>query len=98
MYKNSVRTSQRTHYVSATNINLSVLFREVHTVYCESDAKHTNALCGQNVEFYYDKARGVRNNHRAQRGANVCDISRSSLTAEACLSSAWVHAYKRNWP
>jgi hypothetical protein len=29
-----------------------MLFRETVTAYCDSDTKHTNALCGQNAEFY----------------------------------------------
>jgi hypothetical protein len=39
MYKNSVRTSQETHCVSATKPNRLMLFREAVAVYCE---KHTN--------------------------------------------------------
>jgi hypothetical protein len=49
---NSVRTSQETHYISATKITRLILFREMVAVYCESHTKHTNTLCGQNAEFY----------------------------------------------
>jgi predicted Zn-dependent protease with MMP-like domain len=47
----SVRTSQETHYVSATKPNRLMLFREIIAVYCEYHTEHTNTLCGQNAEF-----------------------------------------------
>jgi hypothetical protein len=40
MYKNSVRTSQETHYVSATKPNRLMLFRERVAVYCENHTEH----------------------------------------------------------
>jgi hypothetical protein len=49
--KNSVRTSQETHYVSAIE-----LFRERVAVYCENHTQHTDTLCGQNAEFLSHKA------------------------------------------
>jgi translation initiation factor IF-1 len=49
IYSNSVRTSQETHYVSATKPNRLMLFRETVAVYCENHAEHTNTLCGQNI-------------------------------------------------
>jgi hypothetical protein len=36
-----------------------MLFRETVAVYCEKHTKHINALCGQNVEFYYVKVGGT---------------------------------------
>jgi predicted Zn-dependent protease with MMP-like domain len=51
LYENSVRTSQETHYVSATKPNRLMLFREMISVYCENHTEHINTLCGQNVEF-----------------------------------------------
>jgi hypothetical protein len=51
IYKHSVHTSQEIHYVSATKPNRLMLFRETVAVYCENHMKHTNTLCGQNVEF-----------------------------------------------
>jgi hypothetical protein len=44
MYKNSVRTSQETHYVSATKPNRLMLFGETVAVYCENHMEHTNTL------------------------------------------------------
>jgi hypothetical protein len=44
LYKNPVRTSQETHYVSATNPNQLMLFRETVAVYCENHTEHTNTL------------------------------------------------------
>jgi hypothetical protein len=49
IYKNRVRTSQETHYVSATEPNRLMLFRETVTVYCENHTKHSDTLCGQNA-------------------------------------------------
>jgi hypothetical protein len=48
---NSVRTSQETHYVSATKPNRLMLFRETVAVYCEIHVEHTNTLCRQNAEL-----------------------------------------------
>jgi hypothetical protein len=45
IYKNSVRTSQETHYVSATKPNRLKLFRETVAVYCENHTEHTDTLC-----------------------------------------------------
>jgi hypothetical protein len=56
IYKNSVRISQETHYVTATKPNRLMLFRETVAVYCENRTEHTNTLCGQNAEFGYVKA------------------------------------------
>jgi hypothetical protein len=49
-YKNPIRTSQETHYISATKPNLLMLFRETVTVYCENHMEHTNTLCGQKTQ------------------------------------------------
>jgi hypothetical protein len=51
IYTNPVRTSQETHYISATEPNRLVLFRETVAVYCENHTEHTNTLCGQNAEL-----------------------------------------------
>jgi hypothetical protein len=53
VYKNSVRTSQETHYVSATETNRLMLFGETIAVYCENHTEHVNTLCGQNAETLY---------------------------------------------
>jgi hypothetical protein len=41
VYINAVRTSQETHYVSATKPNRLMLFMETVAVYCEIYGKHT---------------------------------------------------------
>jgi hypothetical protein len=46
IYKNSVRTSQETHSVSATKNCRLMLFRETVDVYCENHTEHTDILCG----------------------------------------------------
>jgi hypothetical protein len=40
IYKNSVRTPQETHYVSATKPNRLMLFTETVAVYCENHTEH----------------------------------------------------------
>jgi hypothetical protein len=45
--QSSVRTSQGTHYASATKPNRLMLFREIIAVYCENHTEHRNTLCGQ---------------------------------------------------
>jgi hypothetical protein len=65
MYKNPVRTSQETHYVSATKPSRLMLFRETVAVYCENHTEHTDTLCGQNAEFFHVKASGKYSNHWA---------------------------------
>jgi hypothetical protein len=52
IYKNSVRTSQETHYISVAETSRLMLFREKKfAVCCENHVKHTNTFCGQNAEF-----------------------------------------------
>jgi hypothetical protein len=40
IYKDSFRTSQETHYVTATKINRLMLFREIVAIYCENRTEH----------------------------------------------------------
>jgi hypothetical protein len=42
--KNSVRSSQETHYVSDTKTKRLMLFGETVAVYCENHTEHTNKL------------------------------------------------------
>jgi hypothetical protein len=53
IYKNSVPTSQETHYVSTTKPNRLMLFGETVAVYCENHTEHTDTPCGQNVEKFW---------------------------------------------
>jgi hypothetical protein len=55
LYKNPVRTSQKTHYFSATKPSWLMLFGETVAFYCENHTEHINAMCGQNAEFWYVK-------------------------------------------
>jgi hypothetical protein len=68
IFKNSVCTSQETHYVSATKPNRLMLFRETVAVYCDSNVKHVNTLCGQNAEFLNVKTGGTYSNHAVLKG------------------------------
>jgi hypothetical protein len=58
-HTDTVRTSQETHYVSATGPNRSTLFGETVAVYCENHTEHTDTLCGQNAGFRYVKLSGT---------------------------------------
>jgi hypothetical protein len=51
IYRKPVRTSQETHYASATKPNRLMLFGETVAVYCENHTEHTNTLFEQNAEF-----------------------------------------------
>jgi hypothetical protein len=62
MYKNPVRTSQETHYVSTTKPNRLMLFRETVAVYCENHTEHINSMGGQNAQFLYMIASGKYSN------------------------------------
>jgi hypothetical protein len=50
MNKISARTTQETHYVSATKPNWLMLFGETVAVCCENHTEHTNTLCGQETQ------------------------------------------------
>jgi hypothetical protein len=63
VYIDSVRTSQETHYVCATNPDRLMLFRETVAVDCENRTEHTNTLCGQNAEFQCVKPGGIYSDH-----------------------------------
>jgi pyocin large subunit-like protein len=59
IYSNSVRSSQETHHVSATEPNRLMLFKETVAVYCGNHTEHTDTLCGQNAELCNVKASGA---------------------------------------
>jgi hypothetical protein len=62
MYKNPVRTSQETLYISTTKPNRLMLFGETVAVYCE------NTFCGQKTQFQYVKAGSKHSNRWALKG------------------------------
>jgi hypothetical protein len=49
--RSSVRTSQETHYVSATEPNRLMLFGETVAVYCENRVEHTDTLWAELRSF-----------------------------------------------
>jgi hypothetical protein len=65
VYKNSVLTSQETHYVTAIKTNRLTLFRETVAVCCESHTEHTNTLCRHNAEFSCVRTVGIYTNRWA---------------------------------
>jgi hypothetical protein len=65
---NPVRTSQETHYISATKTKRLMLFGETVAVYCENHTEHTDTLCGQNAEFWCVKAGVIYSDHWAIKG------------------------------
>jgi hypothetical protein len=50
-YKNFVRTSHETHYISATKSNLLILFEETVAVYCKNHTEYADTLCEQISDF-----------------------------------------------
>jgi hypothetical protein len=68
IYKDSVSTSQETHYVTTTKPNRLMLFGETVAVYCENHTEHTDTLRGQNAEFWYVKAGGTYSDHWSIKG------------------------------
>jgi hypothetical protein len=66
IYINSARTSQETHYISATKTNRLMLIRETVAVYCEHHMEHTNTLCvgrKQSSVIYINSARTSQETH-----------------------------------
>jgi len=51
IYEDPVRTAQETLSVSVIKTSRLMLYREIIAVCSEMHIKHTNALCGQNVEL-----------------------------------------------
>jgi hypothetical protein len=59
IYKDSVRTSQKTHcLVYKQNQSVHAVWGKI-AVCSEIHTKHTNALCGQNVQFFNVKPGGT---------------------------------------
>jgi hypothetical protein len=50
-HTDTVRISQETHYVIATEPNRLMLFGETVAVYCENHTEHTDTVRSQNAEF-----------------------------------------------
>jgi hypothetical protein len=48
-HTDTVRTSQETHYICATEPNRLMLFGETVAVYCENHMEHRDTMCGQNA-------------------------------------------------
>jgi hypothetical protein len=82
MFRNSVRTSQETHYVSATKPNLLMLFREIIAVCCENHTQHINTLCGQNAGFLNIKASGTYSNLLALECEQWNEVFRTYIRTE----------------
>jgi hypothetical protein len=95
IYKNPVRTSEETHYISATETNRLMLFRETVSVYCEN----------QNAEFQCVKAGGTYSNHwslednsrwsfMGPKGSFSCSQGRVTRTdPESDESTPWSHLF-----
>ena len=67
--KDSARTAQWTHSVSAINTSQLILCKEIIAVCSDIHTKYVNTLCGQNVEFLNVKPGGKYSHHRALIGA-----------------------------
>jgi translation initiation factor IF-1 len=56
-HTDTVRTSQETHHVSATETYRLILFKETVAVYCENNTEYTDTVCGQSRELCCVKVR-----------------------------------------
>jgi hypothetical protein len=52
-YQIPVRTSQETYYLSVTEPNWVMPFRETVAVYCENHTEHTDTPCGLNAIYIH---------------------------------------------
>jgi hypothetical protein len=59
MIKDSVFPKKQIHQVGLIKTNQFMLYREIATVCSDIHTKNTNALCGQNEEFYDVKPGGT---------------------------------------
>jgi hypothetical protein len=109
IYKNSVRTSQETHYVSATKPNRLMLLRETVAVYCENHTEQRNARSEQDVWLHLTINQVVHivttASERVKR--TLCEYLRSfgplnctPLNKQCCIAARChsVHLWKRERP
>ena len=52
-YKDSARTSQRTHCTSIRKTNRLKQYGEIIVIYSENHRKHINMCCGRNASFVF---------------------------------------------
>jgi hypothetical protein len=95
--QSSVRTSQETHYVSATKPNLLMLSREIIAVYCENHTEHISALLRRNPEFPNTRANGIYNYHCALTGSNCTRLTVTTAGSISLISRA-VAPSNLQWP
>jgi hypothetical protein len=88
----SVRTSQETQYVSATEPNRLMSFGETVTVCCENDTELTDTLCGQNAEFLSKHLTRVSFSLDAFPSFYCCSLYISSYST--IVKSSDLHAVK----
>jgi len=60
------------HSVSVVKTSQLMLYREIIAVCSEIHTKHTNTVCGQNVEFFNVKPGGTYSDHCALKGSELC--------------------------
>jgi hypothetical protein len=69
LYKDSARTLQVTQWVSITQSNQLMLFREIIAIYCENHTKHKCTVCAECRGFVnLFKAGGTYSDHWALKG------------------------------
>jgi len=59
VYKDPVRTAQKTHSVSVIKTSQLMLYREIIAVCSQIHTEHINTLCGQNTQFLNAKPGGT---------------------------------------
>jgi hypothetical protein len=92
LHKNLVRTSQETHYVSATKPDRLLLFGETVAVYCENHTEHTDTLCVQNVEFVPHRKHITS---PLQSPTGYCCLGKRSLFVVRTVRNTQIHCVGR---
>jgi predicted Zn-dependent protease with MMP-like domain len=96
---NSVRTSQEAHYVSATEPNRLILFRETVAVYCENNTEHTDIVRTSQETHYVSATEPNRLILSRKTVAVYCEDRQSYITTDSlsvslscCQAPIWDHA------
>jgi len=70
------------HAPSFIIANQLMLYREIFAVFSEIHTKHTNTLCGQNIELLNIKPFAIQSNHYYFWGKQIRDILQCHLNAK----------------
>jgi hypothetical protein len=88
-HTDTVHTSQKTHYVSATEPDRLMLFGKTVAVYCENHTEHINTLWGQNAEFPNVKADDTYDYHSLRGTINCVHMRDLSFTVSTLVKAQY---------